>query len=275
MPSAVDRFTSLDLHGPIFETVYRLEAAIMDDLPTRFSLPENSLHRVDVPLLPRDVVREALVNALMHRDYQVHAPPEVIRYSNRIEFRNAGYSLKPEEDLATRPSGPRNPALAGVLHKTRLAETMGTGIAAMRAEMHDADLTPPTFTSVREQNRFVATLLLIHFLPQDAMEWLGHFEDLSRKNRPAAVFVREIGEIRNADYRNLNGVETLTASGALRRLRDLGLLAQHDKGAATYYTPTARLLPPRRGGLAPVDRRDYPGGTGCPPGHGGPNPQGR
>lgn len=260
VPSAEDRFTSLDLYGPIFETVYRLEAAIMDDLPTRFSLPQGSLHRVDVPLVPRTVIREALVNALMHRDYQTHSPTQVIRYSNRIEFRNAGYSLKPEEELGTEGSALRNPAIARVLHQTRLAETKGSGIATMREAMREAELTPPTFSSSRERNQFVATLLMIHVLEPEALEWLAHFDSLglSREDRQALVFVREVGRIRNEDYRDLNSVDTLTASAALRRLRDLGLLDQHDKGAATYYTPTDSLLgsagePPPTSELPPVD----------------------
>ena len=246
VPSTEDRFTSLDLYGPIFEMVYRLEAAIMDDLPMRFSLPEGSLHRVDVPLVPRRVVREALVNALMHRDYETHAPIQIIRYSNRIEFRNAGYSLKPEEELGTEGSALRNPALARVLHQTRLAETKGSGIATMRETMREADLTPPTFFSSREHNRFAATLLMLHVLEPETLAWLAHFDDLglSREDRQALVFARETSEIRNEDYRNLNSTDTLAASTALRRLRDLNLLTQHDKGSATYYTPTARLLNP-------------------------------
>ncbi len=246
VPGGEDRFTSLDLYGSIFDVVYRLEAAIMDDLPARFTLPEGSLHRVDVPLLPRKAVREALVNALMHRDYEVHSPIQVIRYSNRIEFRNAGYSLKPEDELGTEESMLRNPILARVLHQTRLAETKGSGIATMRREMREADLTPPTFASNRESNRFVATLLMLHVLEPEALAWLAHFDGfgLGREDRQALVFVREVGRIRNEDYRDLNSVDSLKASSALGRLRDLGLLAQHDKGAATYYTPTERLLAP-------------------------------
>ena len=246
LPSTEDRFTSLDLYGSIFDVVYRLEAAIMDDLPARFTLPEGSLHRVDVPRLPRKAVREALVNALMHRDYEVHEPIQVVRYSNRVEFRNAGYSLKPEEELGTEGSRLRNPVLASVLHQTRLAETKGSGIRAMRDQMREADLSPPTFFSDRGANRFVASLLMLHLLEPETLAWLAHFDalDLSREDRQALVFARETGRIRNEDYRNLNDVDTLKASASLGKLRDLGLLDQHDKGAATFYTPTARLLAP-------------------------------
>lgn len=249
VPDARDRFTSLDMHGPIFETIYKAEAAIMDDLPVAFSLPEGSMHRVDKPVIPRDVIREALVNALMHQDYQANSPMQIIRYSNRIEFRNAGFSLKPEEELGTPGSALRNPKLAGVLHQTKLAETKGSGIATMRRLMHEADLTPPTFVSDRANNTFTATLLLHHFLSAENLEWLSNFDhlDLSREDKQALVFARETGRVTNSDYRNLNDVsDTLTASVALRRLRDADLLEPHDKGSATYYTPTDRLLNPEK-----------------------------
>ena len=238
MPTADDRYTTLDRLGPLFEIVYALETAILDDLPVAFSLPEGSLHRVDRPLIPRAVIREALINALMHRDYQAGSPTQIIRYSDRIEFRNKGYSLKPDDELGTPGSEPRNRRVADVLHQTRLAEAKGTGIAAMRQDMVAADLTPPFFESNRERNRFVATLRLHHFVTPETMAWLARFDplDLSREDKQALLFLRDAGRITNEDYRNLNEVDTLTASQALRRLRDDGLLIQHDRGALTFYT---------------------------------------
>ena len=47
-----------------------------------------------------------------------------------------------------------------------------------------------------------------------------------------------MGAITNADYRNINCVETLAASASLQRLRDLGLLEQKGRSNATYYVPT-------------------------------------
>lgn len=237
-PEADERFTTLDRLGPLFETVYAIENAILDDLPAAFSLSADSLHRVDRPLLPRAVIREALVNAFMHRDYQAGSPTQIIRYSDRIEFRNKGYSLKPDEELGTPGSELRNRRIADVLHQTRLAESKGTGIAAMRQAMVAADLTPPFFESNREQNRFGATLRLHHFATPATMAWLARFDalDLSRDDKQALLFARDAGQITNADYCNLNETDRLTASQAVRRLRDAGLLVQHDRSYRTFYT---------------------------------------
>lgn len=53
--------------------------------------------------------------------------------------------------------------------------------------------------------------------------------------------VREAGAIDNATYRSVNKVDVLTASAALRRLRDAGLLAQQGRGSATWYRSTEKL----------------------------------
>lgn len=74
------------------------------------------------------MIREALANATMHRSYQINSPVQIIRYSNRIEVLNPGYSLKPVADLGTPGSRLRNPAIAAVLHDLHWAETKGSGI---------------------------------------------------------------------------------------------------------------------------------------------------
>ncbi len=76
------------------------------------------------------------------------------------------------------------------------------------------------------------------------MLWLGRFRDLhlSDEDARALVAAREQGAIDNAMYRELNRVDTIAASQALRRLRDARLLEQKGRGSATYYEPTAWML---------------------------------
>ncbi|MGC3874034.1 ATP-binding protein [Halomonas sp. GXIMD04776] len=234
-----ERFTTIDMRDTLPRLINRATAAVMDDLPMAFHLPNGSQRREDRPLIPAKVVREAIVNALMHRNYRAHQPIQIIRFSNRIEVRNPGYSLKPEEELGQPGSAWRNPTLATVLHEIGYAETKGSGIRVMRRQMQQAGLTPPVFESVRHEDRFMATLLFVHFLDEEAVEWLKHFRhwQLSEEECRALLFVRETGRITNADYRDQNRVDTLTASQQLTRLRGLGLLRQVPKGAATYYLP--------------------------------------
>ncbi|MGI4884865.1 MAG: ATP-binding protein [Janthinobacterium lividum] len=239
---------SLELRESLLTAIPRLIDHIMADLPTRFQLPDGSDQRRDVPLVPREAIREIVVNALMHRTYgpnsAVRGPLSIVRFSNRLEVQNPGYSLKPEDQLGERGSVPRNERVANVLHDLNLAETKGTGIGKVRADMRQANLSEPLFVSNRTANTFTATLLLHHLLDEENLRWLAQFRDchLSDDEARALAVVRETGQINNANFRLLSGLDTTTVSRSLARLRDFNLLKQEGRGAATFYVPGMRFL---------------------------------
>jgi ATP-dependent DNA helicase RecG len=249
VPDPDHRFDTVELRDPLFRLIRRAQAAVLDDLPQSFGLAESGLQRQDKPVIPLRVIREALVNALMHRSYRSHSPVQIIRYANRLEIRNPGFSLKSPEHLGEPGSHPRNPKIAAVLNETRFAETKGSGIRVMREIMEQAGLTPPLFDSDRGADQFVARYFFHHFLGEEDIVWLAQFRELhlSDEEAKALIVVREASAIDNATYRELNKVDALAASGALRRLRDAGLLAQKGRGSATYYVPTERLGTDGRG----------------------------
>ena len=240
------RFDTLEIRAPLLTAIRRAEAAVRDELMQSFSLPEGALARDDEPALPLRVIREAIVNAVMHRSYRIHGAVQVIRYANRLEVRNPGHSIKAEEQLGEPGSETRNPRIAAVLHDVNVAETKGSGIRAMRELMQQQGLLPPTFESSRRPDQFVATLLFHHFLEPADLAWLRALtpEALSDEEARALVAVRELAAIDNAVYRNLNRTDTLNASVHLRRLRDLDLLTMKGSGSRTYYVPGPRFRQP-------------------------------
>jgi ATP-dependent DNA helicase RecG len=177
--------------------------------------------------------------ALMHRSYRENRPTQIIRYDNRIEIINPGFSLKSEEMLGEPGSETRNPFIAAVFHETNLAETKGSGIRSMRKLMERSHLAPPTFESSRDSNHFVARLLLHHFLNEEDIAWLSIFSEfqLNDNQKKALVFVRETEAIDNQTYRQISGADVLKSSSDLRKLRDDDLLDAKGKGRATYYVP--------------------------------------
>jgi len=239
-----NRYTAVEIRAPIMEAIRSVVSAIIDDLPKAFSLPEGSIQRKDIPALPIAAIREAVVNSLMHRNYRVGEAIQVIRYANRIEVRNPGYSLISEEHLGEPGSKSRNRKISEALHETNFAEVKGSGIRTMRESMKNAGLSPPFFESNRDRDSFVATFLFHHFLGEDDIRWLSQFkkEELSDEQARALIFVREVGAINNAAYRNLNHVDMHEASTSLRYLRDVGLLLGKNQGSATYYVPDQRLI---------------------------------
>jgi ATP-dependent DNA helicase RecG len=248
------RFSStVDMRGPLLQIVDRAQAAVMDDLPKGFDLQEGQI-QAGTPTLPARVLREAIVNALMHRSYREHRPTQIIRYSNRIEIQNAGFSLKNEDQLGEPGSQLRNPNLAAVFHETNTAETKGSGIRVMREQMRAHGFSLPTFESDRANNSFTSRLLLHHFLREEDLEWLRQAPgELSDSQRYALIFLREQGAINNQTLRQLTGADVLASSQDLRKLRELKLVTQKGKGSATYYLP-GLLFPSTQADAAPVPK---------------------
>lgn len=250
-----DRFTTIDMRGALLILLYRLMDAINADLPKGFLLPDDNIQANSIGL-PTKALREAIVNAVMHRSYREHRPIQVIRYDNRIEIINPGYSLKSEDRLGEPGSETRNPFIAAVFHETNLAETKGSGIRAMRKLMEQAHLAPPTFDSDRNSNQFTSRLLLHHFLDEKDLIWLANFKEfeLTDAQKQALIFVREVGAIDNHTYRQMADCDTLKASSDLRTLKSYNLLINKGKGKSTYYTAGENLsAPPTDLSAPPLD----------------------
>ena len=108
--------------------------------------------------IPREVVAEAIVNAVAHRDYASNGSVQVMLFADRLEVWNPGH-LPPSLTLAKlrQPHGsvPANPLLAEPLYLTRYIERMGTGTRDMIRRCREAGLAEPTFAV---EDGFVTTL---------------------------------------------------------------------------------------------------------------------
>jgi ATP-dependent DNA helicase RecG len=104
--------------------------------------------RREVPELPYDALREAIINAVAHRDYFQRGANVMLEiYDDRIEISNPGglpKGLSPEE--FGKRSVLRNPKIAGMLHRADYIEKMGTGVRKMQRLMNEAGLAPLEFT---------------------------------------------------------------------------------------------------------------------------------
>lgn len=229
---------TIDMRGPLILLVNRALNAVKDDLPKGFELPKGKL-QANTPIdLPDDVLREVLVNAFIHCSFRLNQPIQIIRYSNRLEVINPGFSLKSPETLGEPGSVQRNPFISTIFHDTNLAETKGSGIRSMRGHMKKAGLMPPTFESNRSANQFTARLLLHHLLDKETLQWLASYTNysLNDEQRLALVFVREVGAIDNITYRQLNSdINNQRASYDLHYMCTKGLLEQKGQSRSTYY----------------------------------------
>jgi len=238
-----NRFTTVDMRDTLISLVQRVQNLVFEDLPKEFHLKEGEI-QADPITIPVRALREAIVNAVMHRDYRPSSPIQVIRYTNRIEIRNPGYSLINEELFGEPGSKTRNPHIASVFHDINFAETKGSGIRIMRRLMEQNGFAPPTFESNRIKNEFISRFLLHHFLDESDLRWLEQFKEhkLTREQQFALIFVREQGAIDNLSLFQLTELTLNDAKRQLRKLKDLGFVERNGKGRGTYYIATPLLL---------------------------------
>ena len=241
--AVADQFDAVDTYAPIFLMVDKLLSIIYGELTTRHRFHRDSI-QPETETFPVEVMREAIVNMLMHRDYRHGQFTQIIRYNNRIEICNSGCSLKPDDMLGMKGSVTRNDTIARVCHDTKLAETKGSGIDRMWRKMVDAGLSRPTMESDRTAATFTIRLLLCHFFSEETLDWLKRFAayELNDNQRTALVFLREVGAIDAVAYRQLTGCSPKLVAKELSGIKDQGLMVQKGRARGTYYVPAEILL---------------------------------
>ncbi len=118
--------------------------------------------RVDRTEYPLRAVREAVLNALVHRDYSVHSqntPIAIEMYHNRLEIISPGglYGRVSIAALGKVRPDTRNAALVNMLEMLQITENRYSGIPTIRREMQEEHLADPTFKSERGEFRVVMT----------------------------------------------------------------------------------------------------------------------
>ena len=110
--------------------------------------------RTDHTDYPVEAVREAVLNALVHRDYSIHTegmPIQVVMYEDRLEIRNPGgiYGRLRVDQLGKVQPDTRNPVLASALEILGVTENRYSGIPTMRRALAGAGLPEPVFQDTR------------------------------------------------------------------------------------------------------------------------------
>jgi ATP-dependent DNA helicase RecG len=105
----------------------------------------DGLKRVDHPDYPPEALREAILNAVIHRDYDYSGSTIVNIYDNRVEFISLGGLVKGITviDIMNGVSQPRNTVVAGIFYRLELIESYGTGIQRIM-ESYEHSLAKPT-----------------------------------------------------------------------------------------------------------------------------------
>lgn len=197
------------------------------------------MFRRDIPEYPEVAIREAVINAVAHRDYSWLALGSYVQirlFADRLEIQSPGglYGPVSVETIEDNQST-RNKALVRFLEDFHLVENRGSGIPAMIRALRAANLEPPVFEDRR--TTFWVTFRNHTLMGPRTIAWLNQFatDPLNDHQRVALAFLLHNVRIANSDYRRLNHVDMGTATRDLRGLVQTNLVRQIGSGRWTYY----------------------------------------
>ncbi len=132
--------------GPLMIQYHQATQWLKSKLSVKYII-EGAGPRKEIWEIPESVLKEAIINALTHRDYYDKGGRTTIElFNNRLEIRNPGglvSAIKPK-DFGT-ISHSRNPLIFGLFERIDMVEQIGSGISRIRTEMDAAQLPPPIF----------------------------------------------------------------------------------------------------------------------------------
>jgi predicted HTH transcriptional regulator len=144
--------------GTVFDLVDQAVDFVMSKINLRVGTREGGPEAPVTYEIPREVVTEAIVNAVAHRDYTSAGSVQVMLFADRLEIWNPGllpFSLTLAKLRQAHGSVPANPLLAEPLYLARYIERMGTGTGDMIRRCQEAGLPEPEFSL---SDGFVVTL---------------------------------------------------------------------------------------------------------------------
>jgi ATP-dependent DNA helicase RecG len=231
-----DRFVKEEIRGTLAEQARRAEAFVVSNM--RRGVRLEGLERIEETEYPVDVVREAIVNAVAHRDYQIRGDEiRVLMFSDRIELYSPGRlpgHVTVKNLLHERFS--RNESIVQVLSDMGFIERLGYGIDRMIRLMSEAGLPTPRFEETAAG--FRVTLFgpggSLISKDVDARRWrhLG----LNERQEKALAYLADKQRITNREYQEL--CPDVSAETIRRDLADLvskDLLLKIGDKRATYY----------------------------------------
>ena len=142
------------IEGTIPQMLDEAITFVQKNMSVKTIIDDKTGKRRDKPEYPIKAVREAILNALIHRDYSFHTegtPIQIIFFKDKLEIHNPGglYGRLTINQLGRVQADTRNPVIANALEVMGIAENRYSGIPTIRREMSEAGLTEPKFYSER------------------------------------------------------------------------------------------------------------------------------
>ena len=209
------------IEGTLPEILEETMKFLVKNMKVRTIIDPNTGERADKTEYPVVALREAVLNALIHRDYSIHTeamPIEVVMYKDRVEIRNPGglYGRLTVDKLGKVQPDTRNPVLARAMETLGKTENRYSGIPTMIMEMKKAGMKEPVFENLR--NEFAVTFYNSTDAEAEPDEQEEPEKDLlvfCKEPKTRAEIAKYL-ELTTVSYAMQNYIKPLVEKGALR-----------------------------------------------------------
>lgn len=194
--------------------------------------------RTDKKDYPEEAIREALLNALVHRDYGFSGSIIINVNDSKMEFISLGGLLPglSTEDIRIGVSQPRNKKLAEVFHRLRLIESYGTGIRRIFKLYENCSVQPSIEVTTNALKIVLPNMNVVGTTTESIPE--------TAEKTPVAItpqmktvmdYLAEYGEMTDEDLQELLNIKKTRAYLLARQMHENGLIEIIGRGAAKKY----------------------------------------
>jgi len=203
------------IEGNLFKQIEEAEEAIKNFINVRYEITGEQLTRKNIWDYPLEAIREALLNAVIHRDYfKYNVQTQIKIFNDWIWFFNIGglpEGITLEQLKTTHPSVARNPLIVHTFYLAGLIEEYGSGIGRIMGSLKEANLPEPEF---KEEFAGFSLYMRKDYYTEERLKEIG----LNERQIKAVTYVKEKGQITNKEYQKCCNTSNRTAT---RDLSDL------------------------------------------------------
>ena len=218
---------SKEFTGSVFEQLENTFDYLM--LCNKTMATFKGLERVERSDYPQEAIREALLNAIVHRDYSFSGSIIINVNDNEMEFISIGglvSGLSPD-DIRSGISQPRNKKLAEVFHRLHLIESYGTGIRRIYSLYNNCAIQPRIEVTA---NTF--KIVLPNMNSNDVKETVAA---VTHQMQSVLDFIEENGEISDSEVQELLQIKNTRAYTLMKKMEKEGLIVIVGRGSRKKY----------------------------------------
>ncbi|WP_404415150.1 RNA-binding domain-containing protein [Marinospirillum sp.] len=226
-------------HANLFQFYLKVVLRLTEDLKLPFALDKDLFRKGEGPV--HEGIREALVNALIHADYQGIGGILVEKHRDRFIFTNPGTLLiSLDQLLQGNISECRNKSLQTMFLMLGAAEKAGSGVDKIRSGWESQHWRQPLVKELTQPDRVRWVLPMLSLIPDSSLERLqklfgNTFKACSKLEVQALVTADLEGSVDNLRLQQITHCHARDVTGLLQTLVARGMLEQEGRGRWTRY----------------------------------------